>query len=113
MDQPVPHGQIIRLKKGAEEPYIILHKNAFPAVLDRIACSNILNYSIFLDDGLLFGLYLYHGNSYQADMDALAADHFTQEWWKLTAPMQVPFSFRKPGDWWAELGQSPHRAAGF
>lgn len=50
MEGPVPHGQTIRLKPGSEEPYIILHKNTFPGVLDRIARSNIPDYSIFLHE---------------------------------------------------------------
>jgi cytidyltransferase-like protein len=103
MEMPVPHGQTIGLKPGSEEPYIILHKNTFPGVLDRIARSNIRNYSIFMHNRVLFGFYLYCGLNYPADMDDLSKDSSTKEWWKLTAPLQEPLATRNPGDWWFEL----------
>jgi cytidyltransferase-like protein len=100
---PLPHGQIIMLKPGSEETYIILHKNIFPGVLSRIARSNITNYSIYLHDGLLFGYYEYCGRDFCADMKAMSEDISTQEWWKLTAPMQQPIPDRNPEDWWTDL----------
>lgn len=103
MCEPLPHGQMIGLKQGAEEPYTILHKNTFPGVLERIALSNIGNYSIFMHNGLLFGFYLYCGKNYQVDMEELSADTITREWWKLTAPLQQPFDGRGQGEWWSEL----------
>ena len=100
---PVPFGQIIQLKPGSEEPYIILHKNTFPSVLQRIARSNFTNYSIFLLNDTLFGYYEYTGNDYAADTAAISQDQATQEWWKLTAPLQQPVIDCNPGDWWTDL----------
>ncbi|MFO7448242.1 MAG: L-rhamnose mutarotase [Ignavibacteriaceae bacterium] len=95
-------GSLIKVKPEYEERYIILHKNTFPGVLDRIRKSNIRNYSIFLLDGILFSHYEYVGQDYDADMKAVA-DPVTKDWWKLTDPMQEPLETRKEGEWWAEM----------
>ena len=93
-------GSLIGVKKEYEERYIILHKHTFPGVLDRIRKCNIRNYSIFLKDGLLFSHFEYIGSDFDSDM-ANMADETTQEWWKLTDPMQEPLENRKEGEWWA------------
>jgi L-rhamnose mutarotase len=97
-------GSLIKVKPEYEERYIILHKYTFPGVLDRIRKSNIRNYSIFLLDGILFSHYEYVGNDFDADMKAIA-DPTTEDWWKLTDPMQEPLPTRKEGEWWAEMEQ--------
>jgi cytidyltransferase-like protein len=94
-------GSIIALKKESEEQYIALHRHPFPEVLQEIRRSNISDYSIFLDKGLLFSHMIYSGSDYRSDMAAMAADPDTREWWKLTDPMQQPFDERKEGEWWA------------
>lgn len=96
-------GSLIGLKKDHTEQYIILHQNVFPAVLDRIARSGIANYSIFVSDGMLFGIYDYRGGNYVEDMKAIGDDPATQQWWKLTAPLQEALPFRKEGEWWAGI----------
>jgi len=96
-------GSIIGLKKEFEEQYIALHKHTFPEVLERIRLSNIRDYTIFLHNGILFSHLIYSGNDYIADMEAMGTDKSTQEWWKLTDPMQQPFEFRKENEWWAEM----------
>ncbi|MDT8394730.1 MAG: L-rhamnose mutarotase [Bacteroidales bacterium] len=96
---------IIKLKPERINEYIILHKHVFPDVLDRIAASNIRNYSIFLHDDLLFSFYEYHGEDHDADMAAMAGDQSTREWWTLTEPMQSPLPGRKNGGWWTETGK--------
>jgi L-rhamnose mutarotase len=102
------YGSLIRLRPEYEERYIILHKHTFPGVLDRIHKSNIKNYSIFLLDGLLFSYLEYIGSDYKTDMDAIAADRITKDWWKLTDPMQEPLECRKAGDWWAIMEEWFH-----
>jgi L-rhamnose mutarotase len=94
---------VIRLRPEYEERYIILHKHVFPGVLKRIRKSNVRNYSIFLLDGVLFSHLEYIGRAYEADMKAMAGDETTREWWKLTDPMQEPFSSHRAGEWWARL----------
>ncbi len=96
------YGSLIGLKKEYEERYIILHKHVFPGVLDRIRKCNIHNYSIFLQNGVLFSYFEYTGSNFQADMAAMA-DEITKDWWKLTDPMQEPFKIRKEGEWWASM----------
>jgi cytidyltransferase-like protein len=98
-----PFGSLIRLKEEAAGPYILLHQHAFPPVLERIARSNIANYSIFLLDGMLFGFYDYLGRDYEKDMAAIGEDHATRQWWKLTEPMQEPLASRNQRDWWAAM----------
>jgi cytidyltransferase-like protein len=106
---PDIHGQIIRLREGAETPYRILHQNTFPSVLKRIADSHLTNYSIFHYQQVLFAQFEYSGEDYQADMRAIAADRATQDWWELTAPLQEPFPERKEGEWWAEMQMIFHQ----
>jgi L-rhamnose mutarotase len=97
-------GSLIKVKPEFEEQYIILHKNAFPGVLERISKSNIKNYTIFLLDGILFSHYEYTGNDYDEDMKAMA-DSAIKNWWKFTDPMQEPLPTRKEGEWWAVMDQ--------
>ena len=98
-----PFGSIIGLRPEYASRYRVLHRHVFPAVLDRIARSNIRNYSIYVHDDLLFAYFEYVGEEYAADMAAMAADETTREWWTLTDPMQAPLEERAPGDWWARL----------
>jgi cytidyltransferase-like protein len=95
--------QIVGLRPEHEEWYRVLHRHVFPGVLDRIARSNIRNYSIYLHDNVLLAHLEYVGTDYAADMAAIAADQTTKEWWKLTDPMQVAFDDRAPGEWWTQL----------
>jgi L-rhamnose mutarotase len=97
-------GSIIKIRPEYEQRYCILHKHVFPGVLNRIAKSNINNYSIFHLDGILFSYYEYVGNDYKKDMKDLA-DSTTKDWWKLTDPMQEPLPTRKEGEWWAAMEQ--------
>ena len=94
-------GSIIGLKKEFEERYMALHNHTFPEVLDRIHRSNITDYSIFLLNGVLFSHMVYSGRDMDSDMKAIGTDKTTQEWWKLTDPMQQPFEYRKENEWWA------------
>ena len=96
-------GSIIGLKKESEEQYIALHKHTFPEVLERIRQSNISDYTIFHRDGILFSHMIYSGTNYEEDMLAMGSDISTQEWWKLTDPMQKPLEYRKKNEWWAEI----------
>jgi L-rhamnose mutarotase len=101
-------GSLIKLKPEWEERYIILHKNTFPGVLDRIRKSNIRNYSIFLRDGMLFSFFEYIGDDYDGDMAKIGQDSVTREWWKLTDPMQEPLETRKEGEWWTSMDEVFH-----
>ncbi len=104
------HGQVIGLAPDKVAEYRRLHAAVWPAVLARIAASNIRNYSIFLKEpeNLLFAYFEYHGTDFDADMAAIAADETTREWWALCGPCQRPFETRRPGEWWAEMDEVFH-----
>lgn len=102
------YGSVIRVWPERLEEYKRLHASVWPDVLQTIAECNIRNYSIFLKDGFLFGYFEYVGEDYQADMARMAADPVTQEWWKLTAPCQLPLETRREGEWWAEMEELFH-----
>jgi L-rhamnose mutarotase len=87
---------------------MILHKYTFPGVLERIRKSNIRNYSIYLRDGILFSCYEYTGNDFDRDMAEIGEDPVTQDWWKLTDPMQEPLETRQEGEWWASMEEVFH-----
>jgi L-rhamnose mutarotase len=103
-------GSLIKLRPEYEERYIILHKHTFPGVLERIRKSQIRNYSIFLRDGILFSYYEYVGDNFDQDMARIGEDAVTQDWWKLTDPMQEPLETRKEGEWWASMEEIFHRS---
>jgi len=102
------YGSLIGLKAEFEERYIILHQHTFPGVLKRIRDSHVRNYSIFLAEGILFSFFEYQGDDYQADMQAMAADPTTRDWWKLTDPMQIPLETRTQGERWQTLPELLH-----
>jgi L-rhamnose mutarotase len=102
------YGMLIRVKPERLVEYKIIHAKVWPEILAMITKCNIRNYSIFEKDGFLFAYYEYVGTDYQADMAKMAADPKTQEWWKLTDPMQVPLETRAKGEWWAQMEEVFH-----
>jgi L-rhamnose mutarotase len=80
----------------------------WPDVLKMITECNIRNYSIFHKDGLLFAYFEYTGKDFSADMDKMASDPKTREWWSVMEPMQQPVENRKPGEWWASMEEVFH-----
>jgi L-rhamnose mutarotase len=100
-------GMVIGIKPEKIPEYKALHAAAWPGILERIAASNIRNYSIFLrePENLLFGYWEYHGADFEADMAAIAADPETQRWWALTDPCQMPLASRKDGEQWSMMEQ--------
>lgn len=102
------YGSVIKVKPEKLEAYKKLHANAWEGVLEQIRACNIRNYSIFhrqLDDGAhyLFSYFEYVGNDFEADMERMAADSTTQEWWDVCKPMQIPLESRKEGEWWSDM----------
>ncbi|GAB3921107.1 hypothetical protein GCM10011575_16620 [Microlunatus endophyticus] len=95
--------QIIRLKPEVIQEYKRIHAAVWPGVLEQIHGSGIRNYSIFLrePENLLFAYFEYHGDDLAADMARMADDPTTQEWWKVTDPMQSPLETIAEGEWWA------------
>lgn len=102
------HAAVVRLLPEAEAEYRRIHADVWPEVLDRIARCHISNYSIYLHDGLLIATFEYHGSDYEADMAAMAADPKTQEWWRVTVPMQQSLSPNPEASWWLPIEEVFH-----
>ncbi|MDP3912540.1 MAG: L-rhamnose mutarotase [Bacteroidota bacterium] len=101
-------GQIIGVDPQNFEKYKEYHAAVWPEVLEMIKACNISNYSIYHKDGLLFAYMEYTGDDFTADMDKMAADTKTQEWWNIMMPMQQPVANRSEGEWWANMEEVFH-----
>ncbi|MGQ7871131.1 L-rhamnose mutarotase [Sunxiuqinia sp. sy24] len=101
-------GQVIGVDPQQFEKYKEYHAAVWPEVLEKITACNIVNYSIFHKDGLLFAHFEYIGDDFDADMAKMAADPKTQEWWSIMEPMQRPVENRKEGEWWASMEEVFH-----
>jgi L-rhamnose mutarotase len=102
------YGAVIKVKPEKLEEYKRLHANAWQGVLDIIKKCNIQNYSIYYKDGFLFSYFEYIGENYQEDMEKMAVDPLTQEWWAVCKPCQEPLGTRKEGEWWADMEEVFH-----
>lgn len=96
-------GQIGKLKKEKIDEYVELHANTWPAVLKTITECNLQNYSIFLHGDMVFSYYEYVGEDYEADMDKMAADPITQDWWKCTHPCFEEFAFDPASEFYHDM----------
>ena len=99
---------VIGIPPESVERYEALHAAVWPAVLERISTSNIVNYSIYRYGELLFAYMEYDGPDFEADMAAMAADPVTQEWWDVCKPLQRPVEDRAEGHWWKDLPEIFH-----
>jgi len=98
----------VGIKPEVVDEYERIHREVWPEVLATIAACNIHNYSIYRHGTLLFAYFEYHGDDYAADMPKMAADPKTQEWWKITDPMQQQLPGAQPGEWWTRLPEAFH-----
>lgn len=103
------HGQVIKVKPEKLEKYKELHANVWDEVAETIRECNIRNYSIYHKDGYLFAYFEYVGDDFEADMEKMAADPVTQEWWDVCKPLQEPLETREDGEWWAEMEEVFHQ----
>ena len=106
----VRYGWVIQVKPEKLDEYKALHANPWSGVNKMIRECNIRNYSIYYRDGYLFSYFEYTGKDFEADMQKMALDSLTQEWWKLTDPCQEPFGSRQDGEWWAGMEEFFHTA---
>jgi L-rhamnose mutarotase len=102
------YGMVLKLRPGKLEEYRRYHEAVWPEILDMIGQCNIRNYSIYHKDGWLFSYFEYHGEDFEADMQKMAADPKTQEWWEIMKPMQIPLDTRQEGEWWAGMEEVFH-----
>jgi L-rhamnose mutarotase len=101
-------GSVIGLADGAIEEYERIHSSVWPAVIAQIARSNIRNYSIFRLDNLLFSYFEYFGSDYHKDMEKMAEDPATQEWWKICIPLQRQLPDTPENEWWKTIPEVFH-----
>ena len=102
------YGQIIGVDPESFERYKTYHAAVWPEVLEMITACHITNYSIFHKNNLLFAYFEYVGSDFKADMEKMAADPKTQEWWAIMMPMQRPVENRSEGEWWAIMEEVFH-----
>ena len=90
-----------------EQYYRELHAQVWEGVQTRLRKSNIRNYSIYITElegkSYLFSYFEYTGTDFEADMQAMADDPETQQWWKETDPCQRQLPNRKPGANWSDM----------
>ena len=108
------YASTIRLKPEALEEYVRIHQAVWPEVYARLSASNFRNFSIFLrefpnGEHYLFMYYEYVGTDHDADAQAIANDPKTQEWWRITDPMQELLENRAPGEKWASMAEVCHK----
>jgi len=96
-------GQVIGVKPETYDEYVAAHAAVWPEVLDMISQSNIKNYTIFHHNNQLFAYFEYVGDDFEADMQKMADDPKTQEWWEWMMPMQEPLATRAEGEWWTTM----------
>lgn len=101
-------GQVIGLKPEHFDEYVKAHAAVWPGVLERIAESNIRNYSIFHRNGQLFAYFEYVGDDFEGDMQKMADDPETQLWWEQMMPLQEPLADRAEGEWWSDMREVFH-----
>ncbi len=98
-------GQAALLKPDMIAEYDTLHAMVWLKVLDMITACNIRNYSIFRQGDLLFAYFEYNGDDYEGDMQKMADDPVTQEWWKRTKPC---FAGHAIGEYYTDMQEIFH-----
>lgn len=96
-------GQLGKLKPEKIDEYRRLHAAPWPQVLKTITDCNLRNYSIYLQGDLVFAYFEYIGSDYDADMQKMAADPVTQEWWKHTKPCFEKFAIDPESEFYHDM----------
>ena len=107
------YGMVIGLKPEKIAEYKELHAAVWPGVLKKIKECNIRNYSIYLKEiepgkHYLFAYFEYTGSDFEADMEKMAADPITRNWWKQTDPCQYAVPTHGPKEWWSRMEEVFH-----
>jgi len=105
MNEIKRYASISRLKPEKADYYQNLHANAWPQINAKITECNIQNYSIYINDNVLFSYFEYIGDDYLADMEKMAADPETQRWWKECVPCMDPYTQAGP---WLDIKEVYH-----
>ena len=91
---PQRYAWVTGLKADKAERYEYLHAHVWPDVNKMIKQCHIQNFSIHecsINGQLYLFAYLeYTGTNFDADMNKMAGDPTTKNWWKQTDPCQTP-----------------------
>lgn len=98
-------GQLGKLKREKIDEYCELHAATWPGVLKTITECNLQNYFIFLHDNLVFSYFEYVGYDFEADMEKMAQDPVTQEWWMRTHPCFEQYAIDKKSVYYHDMQQ--------
>ncbi len=101
-------GQIGRLKSEKIGFYCKLHADVWPRVRKTITECHLQNYSIFLHGDLVFAYFEYTGEDYDADMEKMAKDPVTQEWWEHTKPCFETYAMDPQSEFYHDMKQIFH-----
>jgi L-rhamnose mutarotase len=107
------YGSVIQLRPEKMDEYLRLHADPWPEIVARLQECNVHNYSIYLAElekgkWYLFGYFEYTGRDFDADMEKIAADPKTKEWWKLTDPCQIRIPGTPDGEQWLTMKEVYH-----
>jgi len=107
------YASTIALKPEGKDKYLQEHRAVWPKVNAMMSAANIRNFSIFIrtfpnGTDYLFMYFEYQGVDYEADMEKIAADPVTQDWWDLVKPCMEPFPDREEGEWWVPMEEVCH-----
>ena len=106
-------GMVIGVRPRMVDSYVLLHKYAWPEVLQKIYEGNIREYSIYLyklaDKYYIFSYFEYVGDDFAADMTMVDSAPATIAWMEFTdKACQLPISTRAEGEWWAVMEEIFH-----
>lgn len=96
---------VIRLKPEHRLAYEEAHADPWPEVLEGLERQNIVTYSIFLHDDLLFAYVEYDDD---ATIPAPPPTPQAEEWGRKMREMMEPLPTRAPGEWWAGMREVFH-----
>ena len=102
------YGQVLQLKPECIDEYVKYHADVWSGVLQQITQCNIQNYSMFLQDNVLFAYFEYTGEDFAKDMKKMAADAETQKWWAIMEPMQKKWPTASADEWWCNMKEVFH-----
>ena len=106
-------GMVIGVRPKMVDSYVLLHKYAWPEVLQKICEGNIREYSIYLhklgEKYYIFSYFEYIGDDFTADMTMIDSAPATIAWMEFTDKVcQLPIPTRTKGEWWAVMEEIFH-----
>lgn len=102
------YASVIGIREGDWAVYERYHAAVWPDVLKTIHDCNIRNYSIYRFGELLFSYFEYIGADFEADMEKMAYDPKTIEWWAVMKPLQQRVLECSATEWWHTIPEVFH-----